>query len=58
MNGAENIVKASLKNNVKKIIALSTDKACNPINLYGASKLASDKILLLQITLLVKKNKI
>lgn len=44
VNGAENIVKASLKNNVKKIIALSTDKACNPINLYGASKLASDKI--------------
>ena len=42
--GAENVVQASIKNNVKKVIALSTDKACNPTNLYGASKLASDKI--------------
>ncbi len=42
--GAENIIKASIKNNVKKIIALSTDKAANPINLYGATKLASDKL--------------
>jgi UDP-N-acetylglucosamine 4,6-dehydratase len=42
--GAENIVKASIRTNVKKVIALSTDKATNPINLYGASKLASDKI--------------
>jgi len=42
--GAENIIKASLENNVKKIIALSTDKAANPINLYGATKLASDKL--------------
>ena len=44
INGAENVVKASIYNNVKKVIALSTDKAANPINLYGASKLASDKI--------------
>ena len=44
INGAENVVKASIFNNVKKVIALSTDKAANPINLYGASKLASDKI--------------
>lgn len=42
--GAENIVRASLRTGVKKVIALSTDKAANPINLYGASKLASDKI--------------
>ena len=42
--GAENVVKSSIFNKVKKVIALSTDKASNPINLYGASKLASDKI--------------
>tara|TARA_X000000950_G_C13879190_1_gene646149 strand:+ start:51 stop:1076 length:1026 start_codon:yes stop_codon:yes gene_type:complete len=42
--GAENIVTASIKSGVKKVIALSTDKAANPINLYGATKLASDKI--------------
>lgn len=42
--GAENVVNAALENNVEKIIALSTDKAANPINLYGATKLASDKI--------------
>ena len=42
--GAENVVQAALRSGVKKVIALSTDKAANPINLYGASKLASDKI--------------
>ncbi len=42
--GAENIVQAAIRNKVKRVIALSTDKAANPINLYGASKLASDKI--------------
>jgi UDP-N-acetylglucosamine 4,6-dehydratase len=42
--GAENIVMASLKAGVSRVISLSTDKAANPINLYGASKLASDKI--------------
>jgi|TARA_R110002126_G_scaffold291807_1_gene459764 UDP-N-acetylglucosamine 4,6-dehydratase len=42
--GAENIVRAAIDNNVKHVVALSTDKAANPINLYGASKLASDKI--------------
>ena len=42
--GAQNIIEASLACNVKKIIALSTDKAANPINLYGATKLASDKL--------------
>ena len=42
--GAENVIKSALENNVEKVIALSTDKAANPINLYGASKLASDKL--------------
>ncbi len=42
--GAENIINASIYNGVKKVIALSTDKAVNPINLYGASKLSSDKL--------------
>lgn len=42
--GAENVVQAAIRNGVKRVIALSTDKAANPINLYGASKLASDKI--------------
>ena len=41
--GAENVVWASLNNRVQRVVALSTDKACNPINLYGATKLASDK---------------
>ena len=44
VNGAENVINACLDNNVKKVIALSTDKAANPINLYGATKLASDKL--------------
>ena len=42
--GAQNVIEASIKNNVKKVIALSTDKAASPINLYGATKLCSDKI--------------
>lgn len=45
VHGAENVVKAALRNEVKKVVALSTDKAANPANLYGASKLASDKIM-------------
>lgn len=44
VGGAENVVKAAIRTGVKKVIALSTDKAANPVNLYGASKLASDKI--------------
>ena len=44
--GAQNILEAALFNNVKKIIALSTDKASSPINLYGATKLCSDKLFL------------
>jgi len=42
--GAENVVQAAIRCGVRKVIALSTDKAANPINLYGASKLASDKL--------------
>ena len=42
--GAQNIIEASLNSKVKKVIALSTDKACAPINLYGATKLCSDKL--------------
>lgn len=44
INGAENIINAALECGVNKVIALSTDKAAAPINLYGASKLASDKL--------------
>jgi UDP-N-acetylglucosamine 4,6-dehydratase len=44
VHGAENVVRAVLRSEVKKVVALSTDKAASPINLYGASKLASDKI--------------
>ena len=44
INGAENLINACFKKNVKKIIALSTDKAACPINLYGATKLVSDKL--------------
>ena len=44
IHGAENIIQAALENNVENVIALSTDKAANPINLYGATKLASDKL--------------
>ena len=43
--GAENVVYAAIHNEVKRVVCLSTDKAANPINLYGASKLASDKIM-------------
>src|SRR5262245_54806640 len=45
IHGAENVVKAALRAGVTKVVALSTDKAVNPINLYGASKLAADKIM-------------
>ena len=44
IHGAQNVIEAALENDVKKVVALSTDKACNPINLYGATKLASDKM--------------
>ncbi|MFV3352501.1 UDP-N-acetylglucosamine 4,6-dehydratase (inverting) [Aeromonas veronii] len=44
VGGAENVIKAALNNGVQKVIVLSTDKAANPINLYGATKLCSDKL--------------
>ena len=44
IHGAQNVIDASLECGIKKVIALSTDKAANPINLYGATKLASDKL--------------
>lgn len=44
INGAENVINVAIDRGVKKVIALSTDKACNPINLYGATKLCSDKL--------------
>ena len=44
IHGAENVIHAALERDVQKVIALSTDKAANPINLYGATKLASDKL--------------
>jgi len=44
IHGAENVIQAAIKNSVEKVIALSTDKAANPINLYGATKLVSDKL--------------
>jgi UDP-N-acetylglucosamine 4,6-dehydratase len=44
VGGAENVIQAALNNGVQKVIALSTDKAANPVNLYGATKLCSDKL--------------
>ena len=44
VNGATNIVEAAISSNVKRVVALSTDKAVNPVNLYGATKLCSDKV--------------
>ena len=44
VNGAMNVIKACLARDVKKVVALSTDKAVNPINLYGGTKLVSDKL--------------
>jgi len=44
VGGAENVIKAALESDVTKVVALSTDKACAPVNLYGATKLTSDKL--------------
>ena len=44
IGGAENVIKAALDSSVTRVVALSTDKACAPINLYGATKLTSDKL--------------
>lgn len=44
VSGAQNVINAAIENQVQKVIALSTDKAANPVNLYGATKLVSDKL--------------
>ena len=54
--GSQNIIEAAIETNVKKVIALSTDKASSPINLYGATKLCADKLFLSANTLVGKKN--
>ena len=54
--GAQNVVEASLNANIKKVVALSTDKAAGPINLYGATKLCSDKLFVAANNLKGKRN--
>lgn len=54
--GAQNIIEAALQNKVNKVIALSTDKAVNPINLYGATKLAADKLIVAANNLVGSEN--
>jgi len=56
IEGAQNIVESCLDSNVKKVIALSTDKAVSPLNLYGATKLCSDKIFVSANNILGKRN--
>ena len=56
--GAENIVNAAIENSVERVIALSTDKAANPANLYGATKLCSDKLIIAGNTLSKHSNTI
>ena len=55
--GAQNIIQACMQNEVENVIALSTDKACSPINLYGATKLCSDKLFVSANYWRGKKNK-
>jgi len=55
IHGAENVIKAAIANEVEKVIALSTDKAANPINLYGSTKLASDKLFVAANNMVGKK---
>lgn len=55
IHGAENVIKTAIANDVDKVIALSTDKAANPINLYGATKLASDKLFVAANNMVGKK---
>ena len=54
--GAQNLILASINNKVRKIVALSTDKACAPINLYGATKLCSDKLFVSANNIVGKSN--
>lgn len=54
--GAKNVIEASFERDVKKVIALSTDKACSPINLYGATKLCSDKLFVSTNNMIGSKN--
>ncbi len=54
--GAQNVIDAALENKVLKVIALSTDKAANPVNLYGATKLASDKLFVAANNLVGEQN--
>ena len=56
IGGAENVIKASLRTNVEHVVALSTDKACAPINLYGATKLTSDKLFVAANNIRGKRN--
>ena len=56
INGAENIIKVCTKHKIKKTIALSTDKACAPVNLYGATKLVSDKLFIAANNIVGGKN--
>ena len=58
IDGARNLIKVCVQNHVKKLIAISTDKAVNPINLYGATKLASDKLFIAANNLSGKSNTI
>lgn len=56
VGGADNVIKAALKTNVEHVVALSTDKACAPINLYGATKLTSDKLFVAANNIKGKRN--
>ncbi len=56
INGAQNVIQAAMDNEVQKVIALSTDKAANPINLYGSTKLASDKLFIAANNMVGKRN--
>jgi len=56
IDGAQNVIDAAIDNRVKKIIALSTDKAANPVNLYGATKLVSDKLFVAANNLVGKRD--
>jgi UDP-N-acetylglucosamine 4,6-dehydratase len=56
IDGAQNVIDAAIENRVKKVIALSTDKAANPVNLYGATKLVSDKLFVAANNLVGKRD--